>query len=86
MAEAFNMERLAMQGRVSQMEQELHTLEDRVENGLAALRTACFVLQSPLDLDGRKILTAATDIAALLQQASIVRSQVEDLKVSLGVK
>ncbi|MEO0477201.1 MAG: hypothetical protein AAF085_14725 [Planctomycetota bacterium] len=80
-----NQERLMKQGLLAEKRAELKTLEDRAENALNALRAATFVYDSPLDLDGGNVVTAATDLDAIIKQASSVRKQITKLEDELGV-
>ncbi|MEO0475955.1 MAG: hypothetical protein AAF085_08315 [Planctomycetota bacterium] len=78
-------EQLMKQGLLAEKRNELKTLEDRAENAISALRAATFVLESPLDLDGGNVVAAATDLDAIIKQASSVRKQITKLEDELGV-
>lgn len=77
--------RLKNQGLLASLQQQRRDLESRARMYLDSIESATFFVDSPLNLNGQAVVTAAHGLKETLAEAAKVQARIDELQDELGL-
>lgn len=77
--------RMKQTGLLAGLRTQRRDLEQRARLYLGSIEDATFVVDSPLNLNGQAVFTAAYELKQTLEEAAKVQARIDELEKELGL-